>query len=392
MQYILVINSGSATLKFKVFNSENLKEICFGIVERIGLEKSFIEISNKGIKAKRYDDIKNHNEAIQVVLAELEDILSLKKENKSLEEALVAVGHRVVHGGEEFTEPIIVTPAILKKLEKYNKLAPLHNPANMAGIAAIQNLLPKVKNIAVFDTAFYKTIPDYAYIYALPYELYAKEGIRRYGFHGISHGYVAEETALKLKKSLNKLNLITCHLGSGSSITAIRNGKAIDTSMGFTPLPGLMMSTRCGDIDPSIIFFLMQELNMKPEEVNKMLNSKSGLFGVSGLADMREILQLSGYKVEGFIGGEKASPEKKKLAALALQMFVYSAQKYIGAYLGILGKVDAIVFTGGIGERSSIVRNLIIKGIKAGEKLKVLAILTNEELAIAKEVEKIFNF
>jgi acetate kinase len=380
MKYILVINSGSATLKFKVFDFVNLKEIMSGIVERIGLPGSFVESKIKNQKLKHGCVAHNHEEALKVALGEIENY-KLKIENFSL------VGHRVVHGGEEFTKPTLVTKETLKKLAKYDKLSPLHNPANLMGIRACQKLLPRAKNIAVFDTGFYRTLPDYVYTYAIPIDFYKKHAIRRYGFHGISHEYVAYEAARILKKPLAKLNLITCHLGSGASVTAIRGGRAVDTSMGFTPLEGLAMSTRSGDLDPAIPLYLIRELKITPQEVDNILNKKSGLLGLSGLADMREVLVAAGYRVAGF-KGKKVGAEKKKLAKLALQIFVYRVKKYIGAYEAILGKVDAVVFTAGIGERNKTVRDLIVKDIKIFGPPKILAIPTNEELMIAKKIKK----
>jgi acetate kinase len=381
MKYILVINSGSATLKFKVFDFVNLKEIMSGIVERIGLPGSFVESKIKSKKSKHGCAARNHEEALKIALREIENC-KLQIENFSL------VGHRVVHGGEEFTKPTLVVEETLKKLAKYDKLSPLHNPANLMGIRACQKLLPHAKNIAVFDTGFYSTLPDYAYIYAIPTDFYKKYAIRRYGFHGISHEYVALEAAKILKKPLAKLNLITCHLGSGASITAIRGGKAVDTSMGFTPLEGLAMSTRSGDIDPAIPLYLIRELKIKPEEVDNILNKKSGLFGLSGFSDMREVLTAAGYSVPGF-KGKKVGAGKRKLAKLALRVFIYRIKKYLGAYGAILGKVDAVIFTAGIGERNKTVRDLIMKDIKISGQPKVLAIPTNEELMIARKLKNL---
>jgi len=380
MKYILVINSGSATLKFKVFDFVNLKEIMSGIVERIGLPGSFIEIKKEKLKIQNNSAVSNHEQALRLVLGKLLTY-NLKLETITL------VGHRVVHGGEEFTKPTLVAKETLKKLAKYDKLSPLHNPANLMGIRACQKFLPQAKNIAVFDTGFYSTLPDYAYTYAIPIDFYKKHAIRRYGFHGISHEYVANETARIFKKPLAKLNLITCHLGSGASITAVRGGRAVDTSMGFTPLEGLAMSTRSGDLDPAIPLFLIRELKLSPQEVDNILNKKSGLLGLSGFSDMREVLTAAGYKVEGF-KSKKVSVGKKKLSNLALQVFVYRIRKYLGAYGAVLGKVDAIVFTAGIGERNKTVRDLIMKDIKISGQPKILAIPTNEELMIAKKIKR----
>ncbi len=380
MKYILVINSGSATLKFALFEKEALKKISSGIVERINLPGSFLEFKIKNQKVKISKVVHNHEEAFRLVLNQLAKTLNLKSE-------ISLIGHRVVHGGEEFTKPTIITSEILKKMVKYDKLSPLHNPANLMGIRACMKLLPKAKNIAVFDTGFYKTLPDYAYIYALPINFYKKYAIRRYGFHGISHEYVANAAVKIFKKPLTKLNLITCHLGSGASITAIRGGKAVDTSMGFTPLEGLVMSTRSGDLDPAIPLYLIRELKIKPEEVDNILNKKSGLFGLSEFLDMRDVLTSAGYKVAGH-RGKKVSMEKRKLAKLALEIFVYRIKKYLGAYSAVLGKVDAIIFTAGIGERNKTVRDLIMKNLKISGTPRVLAIPTNEELMIAKKIKK----
>ncbi len=376
MKYILVINCGSATLKFKIFESGSLEELMSGIVERIGLSGSFVEVKRRNKIVKKNCAAKNHGEALVAALKIISDsgfrISDFSK-----------VGHRVVHGGEELVRPVLITPAVLKKIEKYSKLSPLHNPVNLLGIRAALKHLPGAKNFAVFDTAFYSTLPDYAYLYAIPWIFYKKYGIRRYGFHGISHEYVANEAVKKIRKPLSKLNLITCHLGSGASVTAIRAGKAVDTSMGFTPLEGLVMSTRSGDLDPEIPLYLIRECKIKPEEAENILNHKSGLLGIAGSADMREILTAAGHKIPGF-SGKKIN---KKFAGLALKIFVYRIQKYIGAYSAVLGKTDGVVFTGGIGERNQTVRNLIVKNLKIPSKPKILAIPTNEELMIARKIK-----
>jgi acetate kinase len=366
-KYILVINAGSATLKFKVFNFKNLKLVKEGIVERIGLMGSFINFDNK----KEFNEVESHEEAFKLVVSKLED----------MKDKIVLVGHRVVHGGGKFNEPILINKNILRKLKKFNILAPLHNPLNLKCIIASQKYLPKIPDAAVFDTAFYKTLPPYAYIYAIPLKFYKKHKIRRYGFHGISHQYVMEQAAIKLKKPLNKLNLITCHLGSGCSITAIKNGQAIDTSLGFTPLEGLVMSTRSGSIDPAIPLYMISRLKMGVEEVDSLLNKRSGLFGLSGSMDMREVLVKAGYRVKGFKIKERISAKEKEIAKLTLEIFIYNIKKYIGAYSTILQKVDALVFTAGIGERSAIIRKLILKDMP---RFKTLVIPTDEELMIAR--------
>lgn len=371
--FILVINAGSSSVKFKLF-SERLKEKAEGLVERIGIAGSFIVYEFKGIKKKKELKIKNHEEAMTAVMEVL-------KEEKIDFSSIKKIGHRVVHGGEKFIKPTLITEKVLQQLEGYNKLAPLHNPHNLSAIRACLKFLSKAKNFAVFDTAFHATIPNFAYHYAIPAEIYRKYFVRKFGFHGISHDFVSSVAVKKLHKE--KPNLITCHLGGGCSITAIKDGKSIDTSMGLTPLEGLMMSSRSGDIDPGVIFYLHRE-GMTVAQIDKLLNFESGLKGVSGLRDMRDIMIASGYKVGGYKSVIKFTSEQKKLAKLALTMFVYRVKKYIGAYYAILGKVDAIVFTAGIGERNKDIRDLIVCGLPF--KTRVLVIPTNEELMIVKEI------
>jgi acetate kinase len=370
---ILVINAGSSSLKFKLFN-ERLRERAEGLVEKIGWAGSFISYKINGHEYKDELKVSGHDEAMTIAM----DVL--KKENIDLS-LIKKVGHRVVHGGEKFIKPTLITKENLKQLEDYNKLAPLHNPHNLVGIKACLKLLPQAKNYAVFDTAFHATMPDFAYLYAVPTEIYKKYNVRRYGFHGISHAYVSSVAAKKLHKS--KPNLITCHLGSGCSICAIRNGASVDTSMGLTPLEGLMMSSRSGDIDPGAIFYLQRE-GLSLSEVDRLLNFESGLKGVSGMRDMRDILIASGYKITGYKSLIKFTKENKYLAKLALKMFVYRIRKYIGAYYAVLGKVDAVVFTAGIGERNKDIRDLITA--KLPFKTRILTIPTNEELMIARSV------
>jgi acetate kinase len=371
-KYILVLNAGSATLKFKIFNFADLKLVKEGIIERIGLMNSFIKIGDK----KEIYEVETHEQAFRLLVSKIED----------LKPSIILVGHRIVHGGEEFTKPTLISQKLLRKLENYNKLAPLHNPVGIACIKASQKYLPKAADVAVFDTGFYQTLPKHAYIYAIPLEFYQRYKIRRYGFHGISHQYVAEQAALKLHKPLKKLNLITCHLGSGCSITAIKQGQAIDTSMGFTPLEGLVMSTRSGSIDPAIPLYLIRRLKMSEDEVNDLLNKRSGLFGLSGNMDMREILVKAGYTVKGFKLSRKTSKKDKEIAKLTLDIFIYNIKKYIGAYSAVLGKVDALIFTAGIGERSEIIRDLILQDLP---KFKVLVIETNEEKLIAEKAKNL---
>jgi len=356
---ILVLNSGSTSLKFKLFGGD-LRLVKDGAVEEIG----------KG-------EIKNHTEALREVISKIGNVENIKY-----------VGHRVVHGGDKFYNPIVVDKKILKEIAKFNKLAPLHNPANLEGIEASVNLIKGAVNVAVFDTAFYKNLPEYAYLYAIPKYLYEKYGIRRYGFHGISHNYVMLEAARILKKPASKLNLITCHLGGGGSVTAIKNGKAVDTSMGFTPMEGLAMASRCGDIDPGIILELIKNTDIKindytgkgrASDVDYLLNHESGLKGLAGIKT-DSIYEIS----------HKAGLGDKKMMNV-LKLYAYRIKKYIGSYKAVLGDVDAIVFTGAVGYRSKRIKKMIVSGFKDIKDIKKLAIKTDEELMIAKEISKLFK-
>ncbi len=392
---VLVLNSGSSTVKFKVYDAE--VEVASGIVERIGEEISYVSYrSRKG--AVNYEaKVADHDEAIRHIIRVLSDpevgVISDPGEIK-------AVGHRVVHGGE-LREPVVVDEEVEQIIEEYSKLAPLHNPANLLGIRAAKRAFPKALHVAVFDTAFHSTLPEEAYLYAIPYEYYLKYKVRRYGFHGISHAYVARRAAEILGEPLEKLKLITCHLGSGASVTAVMYGKSVETSMGLTPLEGLVMGTRCGDIDPSIPYFVAKWEGISLDEVYDVLNKRSGLLGLSGISnDVRVLLQESS-------GGNAA-------ATRALKVFAHRVKKYIGAYMAVMNGADAIVFTGGIGERSPPVRRMILEGLdnlgvvidlernerpenyggvisREDSKVKVLVIPTNEELAIAEEALKLLK-
>lgn len=362
---ILVINSGSSSIKYRLFdvqvrtsnNASRYVLLSKGFIERIGHKDS---------------GVRNHKDGIQVLLDGL--IRSSRAKLKNLNE-IFAIGHRVVHGGVAFKQPTVITDEVIAKIRECIELAPLHNPANLAGIEACKELLGGIKQVAIFDTAFHQSLPEHAYIYGLPYEYYEKYNLRKFGFHGTSHQYVAHEAARILKKRLNKLKLITCHLGNGCSITAVKYGKSIDTSMGFTPLEGLVMGTRCGDIDPASVIFLAEKEKISLEEIDKILNYKSGLKGISGLSnDMREI--------------KTAAKAGNKRAKLALEIFAYRIKKYIGSYVAALGGVDAIVFTAGIGENEKDIRNMILKdifGFLSRKKVKILIIPTNEELMIARQ-------
>ncbi|PIV52097.1 acetate kinase [Candidatus Falkowbacteria bacterium CG_4_9_14_3_um_filter_36_9] len=348
MSNILVINSGSTSIKYKVFD-QNEKQLLAG----------------------NLNDFNNHENALKQILRKIVNIGEIK-----------AVGHRMVHGGDKFFRSLLINDENISELEKFNDLAPLHNPYNLAGIKASLNFLPHLPQVAVFDTAFYFNLPEIARTYALPKELLKQHKIRRYGFHGISHEYVMSEAAQKLKKPAGKINLITCHLGGGWSITAIKNGRPIDTSMGFTPMEGLVMMTRSGDIDPGLIFYLLHNEAVREEEritsVYHMLNYESGIKGLSGVKDYQELIRNVS------LGNSDCQ--------LAFDIAINRLVKYIGSYWAILeGKVDAIVFTGGIGAGNAMTRNEVKNKIKFLGEVKILSIQTNEELMIAREVRKLVS-
>lgn len=393
---ILVINCGSSSLKYQLIDMENEDVLAKGLVERIGIEGSRIKHETTGKDKKVIETpMQDHKKALELVMDSLtnEEYGAIA----SLDE-IGAVGHRVVHGGEDFADSVIIDEKVLKAIEDNVEIAPLHNPPNIMGIKACEKLLPNVKQVAVFDTAFHQTMPAKSYIYALPYEYYEKYKVRRYGFHGTSHKYITNRAADMLGKDVNEVNLITCHLGNGSSICAVENGKSKDTSMGFTPLEGLAMGTRSGDLDPAILPFIMEKENLDPEEINNVINKKSGVLGISGISsDFRDL--------------ESAAEEGNERAKLALDIFEKRVRGYIGNYMTQLDHVDAIVFTAGVGEnsiemRESICKDLKIFGIEVdkernnvrGEekvissdnsKIKVLVIPTNEELMIARDTEEL---
>ena len=389
---ILVINCGSSSLKYQLINSDSEAVLAKGLCERIGIDGSRITYQPEGgEKIVKESPMPTHTQAIQLVLEALTD--STTGVIKSLDE-VGAVGHRVVHGGEAFTSSTRITEETIAAIEACNDLAPLHNPANLIGIRACQELMPNTPMVAVFDTAFHQTMPEKAYLYGLPYEYYEKYKVRRYGFHGTSHSYVSKRAAEFLGKPYDNLKTIVCHLGNGSSISAVKNGESVDTSMGLTPLEGLVMGTRSGDIDPGVMQCLMHKENMDIDEMLNVLNKKSGVYGMSGVSsDFRDI--------------ENAANEGNKRAETALESFVYRVAKYVGAYAAAMGGVDAIAFTAGVGENDKITRKKVCDylgflGItiddeanaKRGEeivistpdsKVSVLVIPTNEELAIARE-------
>lgn len=388
---ILVINCGSSSLKYQLINSETEGVLAKGLCERIGIDGMLTYQPEGGEKEKSEIAMPTHTEAINAVLAALTNEKS--GVIKSLSE-VGAVGHRVVHGGEKFTSSCLINDESMKAIEECNDLAPLHNPANLIGIRACQELMPGVPMVAVFDTAFHQTMPDVAYTYGIPYEYYEKYKVRRYGFHGTSHSYVSKRTAEIVGKPYDQMKIIVCHLGNGASISAVNYGKSVDTSMGLTPLEGLVMGTRSGDLDPAIIDFVGKKEGLSLDEMNEVLNKKSGMLGISGVSsDGRDL--------------EAAAETGNKRAQLALDVFDYRVIKYIGAYAAAMNGVDAIAFTAGIGEnnikmRKDVCSSLTYLGVKLDEeknnvrgeeriisaddsKVQVLLVPTNEELAIARE-------
>lgn len=383
-QKILIINAGSATLKFKIF-SANLTEEISGVVERLDLTDSFLELKSRGsknfVRRNFPGGVKDQIEALEAVFLQLKDYLP----------QVGLIGHRVVHGGEEFTQTTRLNSLVVEKLKKYNKLAPLHNPANLMAAARTLKKFPAVDQYAVFDTAYYKTLPEHIYRYALPNEFYEKEKIRVYGFHGVSHQYAVLEGAKKAKKSLKNLRVVSCHLGSGCSVTASLAGEALATSMGFTPLSGVMMSSRAGDLDPGILLYLLEELKLDAAAIRNILNRQSGLLAVAGVVDMRDILLAAGQKVEDYEAKKQFTISERERARLALKMFIYHLTSYIGQYFVLLGGLDLLVFTGGIGERSNVIRQLVKKQVSHLGKFKVAVVPANEELMIAREILKVIK-
>jgi len=389
---ILVINCGSSSLKYQLIDMENENSLSTGLVERIGIEGS--KLTQKVEGREKYVltvPMKNHKDAIAHVIDTLLD--EVQGVIKSSDE-IGAVGHRVVHGGEKYSTSVIIDDEVMKDLEEFSVLAPLHNPPNIIGINACKELMPDTTMVAVFDTAFHQTMPEKAFLYGLPYELYKENHIRKYGFHGTSHKYVSQRAAEMLDKDLKDLKLITCHLGNGASVSAVRGGVSVDTSMGFTPLEGLLMGTRCGDIDPAIIPYLMDVKGYSYDEVNNIMNKKSGVLGLSGVSsDFRDI--------------EDAAAEGNERAKLALDVFHYRVKKYIGYFMAAMNGVDAVIFTAGLGEnavetREEIVSDMEWFGIELDReknkvrgkerivstddsKVKVIVIPTNEELMIARD-------
>jgi len=389
---VLVLNSGSSSIKFELFEMPSEKRQARGLLEKIGEEQSKLTYTIGDSKYTIDQKVADHGQGLRLIIDALTD--QSKGGLKDISE-IGAVGHRVVHGGEAFSETVIIDDKVQKAVEEHIQLAPLHNPPNLLGIKVARELLPNVPQVAVFDTAYHQTMPAYAFTYPIPYELYEQLRVRRYGFHGTSHRYVAARAAKILGRKLEETNLITAHLGNGASMTAIQNGKSIDTTMGLTPLEGLIMGTRCGDIDPAIIAFLARVKDMPVAQIDNLLNKKSGMLGVSGLSnDMRSV--------------EQAANEGNTRAALALEMYCYRIKKYVGAYTAAIGNVHALVFTAGVGENSDVVRERVCSNLQnigykidveknrgvrgkeldiatADSPIRILIIPTNEELMIAQD-------
>lgn len=392
---ILVINCGSSSLKYQLFNMENEEVMVKGLVERIGIEGSRLVQKNNGNEFVIEEAMENHTQAVAHVFDALID-----SENGVIEnlEEINAVGHRFVHGGEKMTKSALITDEVKDAINEAAKFAPLHNPANLMGLKACEELLPNVPNVAVFDTAFHQTMPAKTYLYGIDYKYYEEDAIRKYGFHGTSHNYITGRAADLLGKSVEDTNIISAHLGNGSSITAVKEGKSFDTTMGLTPLEGLVMGTRSGDLDPAVVTYIQEKDGVSPEEMNNILNKQSGVLGVSGVSsDFRDL--------------EDAAKDGNERAQVALDMFTTRAKRYIAGYMAEIEKVDAIVFTGGIGENSIEMREDILKGfeqfgikideeankVRGGEhiistedsKVKVMVIATNEELMIARDTQEL---
>lgn len=388
---ILVINCGSSSLKYQLFDMTSESVLGKGIVERIGIEGSFLKQTVNGEQYLVEAPMNDHKAAMKYVF---DALLHPEKGLITSLDEINAIGHRVLHGGEELTDSIIIDDKVKEVIREYVKFGPLHNPANLMGIEACEALVPGKPNVAVFDTSFHQTMPARSYMYGIPYEYYEKYRIRKFGFHGTSHKYITRRTAEILNKPLDQVNIITVHLGNGSSLTAVKGGKCVDTSMGLTPLEGLVMGTRCGDLDPTVLTFLMEEEGIKPNDLNQMLNKKSGFLGISGLSsDARDL--------------EAAAEAGNERAQLALDMFVNRCKRYLGGYMLELKEIDAICFAGGIGENSPEMRERLLGGLEffgiklddeankvrgkekristEDSKIQVWVVPTNEELMIARD-------
>lgn len=389
---VIVINSGSSSIKYQIFEMPEKRVIVKGLIEKIGLDGSRIKHTKKGgEKVVIYKDIPDHKTGIEILLDLLVD-----KEIGCFSDIneVDAVGHRVVHGGEKFSGSVVINQDVIDALEECIDLAPLHNPPNLQGIYAVTDLLPEIQQVGVFDTAFHQSMPPYVFLYGLPYELYKKYGIRRYGFHGTSHRYISQEACRLLGVDIKESKIITCHLGNGASIAAVKNGKSLDTSMGMTPNEGLIMGTRSGDLDSGVLLYIADKMGLSIAETSNLLNKKSGMLGVSGISsDMRNI--------------EDAAAEGDEMALVAMEMYAYRIKKYIGAYAAAMDGVDVIVFTGGVGENDILTRERVLSGMdfmgvdfdesknrvkgqfaiitQATSKVTALVVPTDEELVIAED-------
>ncbi|MCM3734328.1 acetate kinase [Bacillus cytotoxicus] len=395
MSKIIAINAGSSSLKFQLFEMPSETVLTKGLVERIGLDDAIFTITVNGEKQTEVTNIPDHGVAVNMLLNKLTENGIVK----SLDE-ISGIGHRVVHGGEKFDDSALIDDKVLAEIDALSELAPLHNPAHVVGIKAFQAVLPNVPSVAVFDTAFHQTMPEESFLYSLPYEYYEKYGVRKYGFHGTSHKYVTERAAELLGRPLESLRLLSCHLGNGASIAAVEGGKSIDTSMGFTPLAGVTMGTRSGNLDPALIPYIMKKTGQSVDEVLNVLNKKSGMLGLSGFSsDLRDI--------------EKAEEEGNHRAEIALKIFIDRIHQYIGSYAARMKGVDAIIFTAGIGENSALIRERVLEGLEfmgvyfdskrndiRGEEafinfphspVKVIIIPTDEEVMIARDVVRLGN-
>ncbi|MEA3507062.1 MAG: acetate kinase [Elusimicrobiota bacterium] len=403
MKNILVLNCGSSSVKYELFNIKRSVVLARGLVERVGMEDAVLHyhyLKNDGSydDIKRVENIPTHREAIQLIISSIKDDRYGVIEDIN---DIYGIGHRVVHGGEKYTDSVYITPEVKNDIKNYISLAPLHNPHHLVGIEACEDLIPDHPQVAVFDTAFHQSMPEEAYMYAFPYDMYKKFGIRKYGFHGTSHKYVSHRAACLIKKKLTDLKIISCHLGNGASVCAVKNGKSVETSMGFTPLAGLIMGTRTGDFDPAILLYIMNKEALSLSEANSMINRHSGLYGISGVSrDFREVI-------------EKCH-EGHERAELAVKMYAYRIKHYIGAYAAIMNGVDLLVFTAGIGENSGELREMVCKdmdylGIKLDKKknvdciaeegiisagknpVTIMCVPTDEEFLIAEETNSIIE-
>lgn len=393
MSTVIAINAGSSSLKFQLLQMPEETIITKGVVERIGLESPFITVEVQGEKKTEYPSLQNHEEAVKALLDSLTKYNVITDVND-----IEGVGHRVVHGGETFSDSVLITDQVLSELENVSELAPLHNPANIVGIKAFRDILPDVPSVAVFDTAFHQSIPKEKYLYGVPYEYYEKYGVRKYGFHGTSHKYVSQRMAELMGRPENDLKIISCHIGNGASITAVDHGASVDTSMGFTPLAGVMMGTRSGNVDPALIPYLMEKTGQTAAEVIDTLNKKSGLLGVSGASsDFRDVVQQA--------------EEGNERAQTALDIYLIRMHKYIGTYAASMNGVDAVIFTAGVGENSALVREKVMEGLEfmgiqmdkekngqaSGEafiqtedsRVAVAVIPTDEEVMIARDTVRL---